>query len=200
MSCGRLTARDPMIERLSDLLARVGRGDQRAFAELFTATRNKLRKTARPIAPVNADLDDLLQDAYLKIWKHAAHFDPSRSSPITWMCAIMRNTAIDAVRLKQVPTADLDEALAVPDAADSGDEFDYDLAQPIAARAIERLPDERRQLLSRAYLEGESRLMLAQRYGVPVGTIKTWLRRTVVSLREECLSCTPNVMAPQPHP
>ncbi|MBR1091441.1 sigma-70 family RNA polymerase sigma factor [Bradyrhizobium manausense] len=198
MSCGRLTARDPMIERLSDLLARVGRGDQRAFAELFAATRNKLRKTARPIAPVNADLDDLLQDAYLKIWKHAAHFDPSRSSPITWMCAIMRNTAIDAVRLKQVPTADLDEALAVPDAADSGDEFDYDLAQPIAARAIERLPDERRQLLSRAYLEGESRLMLAQRYGVPVGTIKTWLRRTVVSLREECLSCTPNVMAPHP--
>ncbi|PNB45052.1 RNA polymerase subunit sigma-70, partial [Pseudomonas sp. FW305-130] len=89
-----------MIERLSDLLARVGRGDQRAFAELFAATRNKLRKTARPFAPVNADLDDLLQDAYLKIWKHAAHFDPGRSSPITWMCAIMRNTAIDAARLK----------------------------------------------------------------------------------------------------
>ncbi|MDH6259454.1 sigma-70 family RNA polymerase sigma factor [Bradyrhizobium sp. BR13661] len=198
MSCGRLTARDPLIERLSDLLARVGRGDQRAFAELFAATRNKLRKTARPFAPVNADLDDLLQDAYLKIWKHAAHFDPGRSSPITWMCAIMRNTAIDAARLKQVPTAELDEALAVPDAAASEDAFDYDLVEPIAARAIERLPDQRRQLLSRAYLEGESRLMLAQRFGVPVGTIKTWLRRTVASLRDECLACTPNVVAPRP--
>jgi len=186
MSYDRLTARDPMIERLSDLLARVGRGDQRAFTELFASTRNKLRKTARPIAPVNADLDDLLQDAYLKIWKHAAHFDPSRSSPITWMCAIMRHTAIDAARLKQVPAADFDEALAVP-VCESEDPFDYDLAQPIAARAIQRLPDQRRQLLSRAYLDGESRLLLAQRFGVPVGTIKTWLRRTLETVRRDCV-------------
>ena len=112
----------------------------------------------------------------------------------------MRNTAIDAVRLKQVPMADFDEALTVPDISASEDAFDYDLAQPIAARAIQRLPDERRQLLSRAYLDGESRLMLAERFGVPVGTIKTWLRRTIVSLREECLACTPGVVASQPRP
>jgi RNA polymerase sigma-70 factor (ECF subfamily) len=179
-----------MIERLSDLLARVGRGDQRAFAELFAATRNKLRKTARPIAPVSADLDDLLQDAYLKIWKHAAHFDPGRSSPITWMCAIMRYTAIDAVRLKQMPMADFDEALSVAEISDGEDPFDYDLAQPIAARAIQRLPDQRRELVSRAYLDGESRLMLAQRFGVPVGTIKTWLRRTLEAVRRDCVEGT----------
>jgi RNA polymerase sigma-70 factor (ECF subfamily) len=181
-----------MIERLSDLLARVGRGDQRAFSELFAATRNKLRKTARPFAPSTADLDDLLQDAYLKIWKHAAHFDPRRSSPITWMCAIMRYTAIDAARLKQVPMADFDEALAVPDAADAEGEFDYELAQPIATRAIQRLPDQRRELVSRAYLDGESRLMLAQRFGVPVGTIKTWLRRTLDSVRRDCVEISSN--------
>ena len=192
MSCGRLTARDPTIERLSDLLARVGRGDQRAFAVLFAATRNKLRKTARPIAPDNADLDDLLQDAYLKIWKHAARFDPARSSPITWMCAIMRHTAIDAARLKQMPMADFDEALSVPDAADTDDAFDYDFAQPIAARAIQRLPDQRRQLLSRAYLDGESRMVLAERFGVPVGTIKTWLRRTLDSVRRDCVKAGTN--------
>ena len=192
MSCGRLTARDPTIERLSHLLARVGRGDQRAFAELLAATRNKLRKTAHPIAPSSADLDDLLQEAYLKIWKHAAQFDPGRSSPITWMCAIMRHTAIDAARLKQMPTADFDEALSVPDISESEDAFDYDLAQPIAARAIQRLPDQRRQLLARAYLDGESRLMLAQRFGVPVGTIKTWLRRTLDSVRRDCVKSGAN--------
>lgn len=200
MSRGRMTARDPMVERLSDLLARVGRGDQRAFSELFAATRHKLRKTARPIVPSSADLDDLLQDAYLKIWKNAAHFDPRRSSPITWMCAIMRNTAIDAVRLKQVPMADFDEALLVPDVSDCGDAFDYDLAQPIAARAIERLPDQRRQLLSRAYLDGESRQMLAQRFDVPVGTIKTWLRRTIATVRAECMACDTVVAAPLSNP
>ena len=188
MSCGRLTARDPAVERLSRLLDRIGRGDQRAFAELHAATRNKLRRTAVAIAPSAADLDDLLQEAYLKIWKHAAHFDPGRSSPITWICAIMRNTAIDAVRLRQLPTADFDEALTVPDLSYSEDAFDYDLAQPIAARAIQRLPDERRRLLSLAYLEGESRLVLAQRFGVPVGTIKTWLRRTLESVRRDCVA------------
>lgn len=195
MSCGRAYARDTAVERLNELLERVGRGDQRAFAELHAATRNKLRKTALSVSPAIGDLDDLLQDTYLKIWKHAAHFDPERSSPITWMCAIMRNTAIDALRLKQLATAELDEALSVPDLADSDDAFDYDFAQPIAAGAIQRLPEDRRHLLSLAYLEGESRLMLAKRFGVPVGTIKTWLRRTLESVRQECLAYSASASA-----
>jgi RNA polymerase sigma-70 factor (ECF subfamily) len=102
------------------------------------------------------------------------------------MCAIVRYTAIDAVRLKQMPTADFDEALSVADISGCEDAFDYDLVQPIAARAIQRLPDQRRELVSRAYLDGESRLMLAQRFGVPVGTIKTWLRRTLETVRRDC--------------
>ncbi len=116
MSCGRAVQKDASIERLSALLRRAGNGDQRAFAELHASTRNRLRKTALSVSPSIVDLDDLLQEAYLKIWKHAASFDPERASPITWMCTIMRNTTIDALRLKQVATADLDEALFVPDA------------------------------------------------------------------------------------
>lgn len=100
----------------------------------------------------------------------------------------MRNTAIDAVRLKQVATTELDEALSIPDLSDANDEFDYAFVQPIAAGVIEKLPDDRRHLLSLAYLEGESRLKLSERFGVPVGTIKTWLRRTLESVRQECLA------------
>lgn len=188
MSCDRASPRDPAIERLSALLERVGRGDHRAFAELHALTRNKLRKTALSVSPQVADFDDLLQEAYLKIWRHAASFDARRSSPITWMCSIMRNTAIDAVRLKQVATTELDEALSIPDLSDANDEFDYAFVQPIAAGVIEKLPDDRRHLLSLAYLEGESRLKLSERFGVPVGTIKTWLRRTLESVRQECLA------------
>lgn len=195
MSCGRALGRDPAIERLSDLLERAGRGDQRAFARLHALTRNKLRQTALSVSPQVSDLDDLLQDAYLKIWRHAATFDPHRSSPITWMCAIMRNTAIDALRPRQVTTAELDEALSVPDPSVSTDEFDYDFAQPIAAGVIQRLPEDRRHLLSLAYLEGESRLMLAKRFGVPVGTVKTWLRRTLESVRQECLAYSASASA-----
>lgn len=201
MSCGRAVQKDPAIERLSALLQRAGLGDQQAFAELHASTRNKLRKTALAVSPSIVDLDDLLQDAYLKIWNHAASFDPRRASPITWMCAIMRNTAIDALRLKQLATAELDEALSVPDPeGQDADAFDYDLVQPIAASVIERLPQDRRHLLSLAYLDGESRLSLSQRFGVPVGTIKTWLHRTLGTVRAECLACTAGAVAPQPHP
>lgn len=201
MSCNRAVQKDQAIERLSALLQRAGRGDQQAFAELHAATRQKLRKTALTVSPSLMDLDDLLQDAYLKIWNHAPSFDPRRASPITWMCAIMRNTVIDALRLKKIPTAELDEAMSIPDAGgQDADPFDYDLVQPIAARVIQRLPQDRRHLLSLAYLDGESRLSLSQRFGVPVGTIKTWLHRTVATVREECLACTAGVAAPQPRP
>ncbi|MGJ5072992.1 RNA polymerase sigma factor [Bradyrhizobium oligotrophicum] len=176
------------VAHLSGLLARAGRNDEQAFAELHAATIVKMRKTVRALLPSAADIDDILQDGYLKVWRHAASFDPARASPITWMCTIMRNTAIDALRATGVPTSELDEALAIPDPADSDDdEFDYALAEPIAREALERLPEERRRLLALAYLEGESRTRLSERFGVPVGTIKTWLHRSLLAVRKDCL-------------
>jgi len=177
------------IAHLGSLLRRAGRHDAQAFAELHTATIAKMRKTVRAVLSSPADLDDILQDGYLKIWRHAASFDPSRASPITWMCTIMRNTAIDALRATGVPTSELDDALAIPDPADAADDdqFDYALVEPIAREALERLPAERRQLLTLAYLEGESRTRLSQRFGVPVGTIKTWLHRSLLAVRKDCL-------------
>ena len=201
MSCGRAVRRDPSIERLSSLLQRAGSGDQLAFAELHASTRNRLRKTALAMSPSIVDLDDLLQETYLKIWKNAARFDPERASPITWMCTIMRNTTIDALRLKRVATADLDEALSIADeVGQDADPFDYEFARPIASLALENLPQDRRHLLSLAYLEGESRQSLSRRFGVPVGTIKTWLHRTLISVRADCLACSSGVATRQSRP
>ncbi len=151
------------------------------------ATRNKMRKTAAGVAPFSADLDDLVQDAYLKVWRYAADFDPGRASPITWMCAIMRRTVIDALRIKQLKTAELDEAMSIAEDYEI-DAFDYELAQSIAAPVIRELATDRQQLLSLAYLDGEKRLALAERFDVPVGTIKTWLRRTLDTVRRDCLA------------
>ena len=184
------------VAHLGHLLGRAGRDDAQAFAELHALTVVKMRKTVRALSSSPADLDDILQDGYLKIWRHAASFDPSRASPITWMCTIMRNTAIDALRTTRVPTSELDEALAVPDPAGSAaDEFDYTSAEPIAREALERLPEERRRLLALAYLEGESRTRLSERFGVPVGTIKTWLHRSLVEVRKDCLGHAHTVTA-----
>jgi RNA polymerase sigma-70 factor (ECF subfamily) len=172
-------------DHLSFLIARAGDGEDAAFSELYALTSRKMRKTARTVCASGTEVEDILQDAYLKIWRNAPNFDPDRSSPISWMSVIVRNTAIDTFRLKTLPTTDLDLALLVPEPAPDSD-FDYDRARPIAATAIRQLPDDRQALLSLAYIEGESRQSLSERFGVPVGTIKTWLRRTLETVRSDC--------------
>ena len=172
-------------DHLSFLIARAGDGDDAAFSELYALTSRKMRKTARTVCAPGTEVEDILQDAYLKIWRNAPNFDPDRSSPISWMSVIVRNTAIDTFRLKTLPTTDLDLALLVPEPTPDSD-FDYDRARPIAATAIRQLPDDRQALLSLAYIEGESRQSLSERFGVPVGTIKTWLRRTLETVRSDC--------------
>lgn len=177
---------------LADLMRRVSSGDNRAFSELHALTIHKMRKTALSVSPASADIEDVLQDAYLKIWRHASRFDPNLASPISWMTTIVRNTAIDAVRPVRIPTTGIEHAFSIADTDDqTEDDFDYGRARPIAAEIIGRLPDDRQQLLSLAYLEGESRMALAARFGVPVSTIKTWLRRTLVSVRTDCLLTQP---------
>ena len=172
-------------DHLSFLIARAGDGEDAAFSELYALTSRKMRKTARAVCAPGTEVEDILQDAYLKIWRNAPNFDPDRSSPISWMSVIVRNTAIDTFRLKTLPTTDLDLALLVPEPTPDSD-FDYDRARPIAATAIRHLPDDRQALLSLAYIEGESRQSLSERFGVPVGTIKTWLRRTLETVRSDC--------------
>jgi len=172
---------------LSRLIARAAQGEDAAFSELYASTHRKMRKTINAVCPPGVEIEDILQDAYVKIWRNAPQFNPDRSSPISWMTVIARNTAIDAFRLKSLPTTGLDLALRVPaPMPDSADEFDYERARPIAANAIRRLPDDRQALLSLAYIDGESRQLLSERFGVPVSTIKTWLRRALERVRADC--------------
>jgi RNA polymerase sigma-70 factor, ECF subfamily len=177
---------------LADLMRKASLGDDRAFSELHALTIHKMRKTALSVSSVSTDIEDVLQDAYLKIWRHAPRFDPDRASPISWMTTIVRNTAIDAVRPVRIATTDIEHAFSIADTAQTDDDFDYGRARPIAAEIIGRLPDDRQRLLSLAYLEGESRMALADRFGVPVGTIKTWLRRTLERVKADCLLAQPS--------
>lgn len=181
------------VEHLNNLLKRVSHQDRRAFAELYASTKAKLRKTAIAICGHSPEVDDLLQDAYVKIWRSAGTYDPRRASPITWMCTVLRNTAFDAARLKKLPLADIEEALSVPapPARGDDDDFDYQAAGPVVFEALGRLPQDRRNLIELAYLAGESRTALSQRFGVPVGTVKTWLRRSLDAVKQDCLGSIP---------
>lgn len=184
------------LRHLGELLEEVARGNARAFADLHALTRRKLRKTAALVCGDSSDVEDVLQESYLKIWRAASSFDPGRASPISWMCTIVRNTALDSARAKKLPLADLEDALTVPAASDDVDEFDYDFARKITVDALSGLPEDRRLLLSLAYFEGISRNSLAQRFGVPVGTVKTWIRRSLESVRADCIAAAKASLLP----
>jgi RNA polymerase sigma-70 factor (ECF subfamily) len=169
------------------LLQRASSRDSRAFSELHALTRTAMRKAAFAAGASAGDIDDILQEAYLKIWRNAGRFDCHRASALAWMRTIVRNTAIDSRRARKLPTSALDEALAVACLPDA-DDFDYAGAESLAVSAIARLPEARRRLIALAFIDGESRATLSQRFGVPVGTIKTWLHRTLLAVRKDCLA------------
>jgi len=129
-----------------------------------------------------------LQEVYLKIWSSAGQFNPGVASPITWMVTIARNRAIDLVRKRREVSIEEE-----PEAMDVA----ADLPNPLARRelteevrrlmaCIERLEPERQSLVLLAYRNGWSREQLAAKLGKPVNTIKTWLRRSLLEIRE-CL-------------
>jgi RNA polymerase sigma-70 factor (ECF subfamily) len=170
------------------LLAAVAKGDRAAFERLYAATRAKLYGVVLRILRRHDLADEVMQETYVKIWSSAGQFDPALSSPITWMVAIARNRAIDQVRKKTEVSIDEDPAV-LEIAADSPDplakrEMTEELRRLLACMG--RLDEERRRLVLFAYYDGWSREQLAAKFDKPVNTVKTWLRRALMEIRE-CL-------------
>jgi RNA polymerase sigma-70 factor, ECF subfamily len=175
-------------DELVGLLAAVAKGDQGAFERLYVATRAKLYGVVLRILR-RADLaDEVMQDTYLKIWRSAGEFDPHLATPITWMVAIARHRALDLVR-KKSETSIEDEPVAL--------QAQWEVANPLEQHetneqlrrllvCLDALETERRELILLAYFGGFSREQLAAKFAAPVNTVKTWLRRSLVRIRE-CL-------------
>src|SRR5262249_24748529 len=129
--------------------------------------------------------EDVLQDAYMRVWRHAASYDPGRAAPITWMATIVHNHAIDVLRSQRTqPTGRDDERAALPaEGVGVRDEMQMPGDRQRAFAALKSLDPMKRRLIVAAYVHGESRSELARRFDVPVGTIKSWLRRATLEVR-----------------
>jgi RNA polymerase sigma-70 factor (ECF subfamily) len=171
--------------RLVDLLVATARRDQSAFAQLYEATSGELYGVALRILRRRDLAEDVVQEAYLRIWNHAERFDPARGSAMTWMAAIVRHLAIDMARSPAgQPQASEADLLALPaDTPHPLDEISLAQKRRRAFTILRDLDPLKRRLIIAAYLHGESREQLARRFGAPVNTIKTWLRRAVLELR-----------------
>lgn len=170
------------------LIAEVAKGDEAAFERLYAATRAKLYGVVLRILRRHDLAEEVIQETYVKVWNNAAQFNPAVASPITWMATIARNRAIDLVRKRSEASLE-DEPDAMAVAAETADPLARREMSEELKRLLEcvgRLEPERQKLVLLAYYNGWSREQLAEKFAAPVNTVKTWLRRSMMDIRE-CL-------------
>jgi RNA polymerase sigma-70 factor (ECF subfamily) len=178
--------------RRSALVAAMGkiqRGDRAAFAKVYKDTSAKLFGVCLRILGNRNEAEEVLQEAYITVWQKAASFDASRSSPITWLAALARNKAIDRLRSRASRPAEAlgADAYMIPDpAASAPDGIESAQAGQALARCMDELEDKQAAPIRKAFFTGTTYAELASNEGVPLGTMKSWVRRGLLRLKE-CL-------------
>ena len=179
-------------QQLQSLLMRMAGKDEAAFEKLYAATKRKLFSAVLAIVKHRHLAEEVIQEAYVRIWLNAGSYRPSLGTPMLWMIIIARNLAIDLVR-RPAREVVSDETVLWGFPADnptpleaieiSEDQADALMNQLKAQYALQALDPTRRHLIIAAYIRGESRKRLSEQYGVPVNTIKTWIRRALLEAR-----------------
>jgi RNA polymerase sigma-70 factor, ECF subfamily len=171
---------------LAAALKRVPAGDRAALQTIYRLTSAKLFGVVLRILGERSEAEDALQEVYVTVWRKAADFDAARASPMTWLIAIARNRAIDRLRAGRASR----HMAPIEAAADLADETPA--ADSALASAQERarlhaclggLAEHERTALRAAFFDGNTYEELAVRMKVPLGTMKSWIRRAMIKLR-----------------
>lgn len=180
---------------LSLLLSRAGLGDRSAFARLYERTSGHLFAVVLRIQRDRALAEELLQDIYVSIWKAAASFDAAQSQPLTWLTSIARHRAIDSLRRQQsqpqLVSASADEDDGSPDATEAAadpapgplDLLDRASDARQLTLCMQHLSAQQRQSVALAFYDGLSHAEVAEHLQQPLGTVKSWVRRALMSLK-----------------
>jgi RNA polymerase sigma-70 factor (ECF subfamily) len=171
------------------LIARVALRDRAAFSALYDATSRKLFGVCISVLRNRAEAEETLQDIYIRIWNKADSYAVTGHSPMTWLITVARNLAIDRLRSRKAAAGThLDAAADIPDQTPGPE------AHAIAASTRRQMEACLKELVpahagavEAAYLHGSTYQDLAERYNVPLNTIRTWLRRSLIKLKD-CLS------------
>jgi RNA polymerase sigma-70 factor (ECF subfamily) len=168
------------------LLAQVALGDRKAFEGLYRATADRLFAICMRVLSDRGDAEEAVQETFTSVWRKAAQFNPGRASAMSWLGMIARNKAID--RLRELPARTRFEELdPQAELADPGPSPAQDAEAQIAQRALERCIDtlepQRRSLIRAAFFDGFTYEELAARARVPLGSVKSWIRRGLMQLR-----------------
>ncbi len=174
---------------LIDAMQRLKVGDRKALAEVYQATYAKLFGICLRILGDRSEAEDALQDVYVSLWNNAGLFDARRASPISWLATFARNRSIDRMRRsgKLRAAEPIAAAEAVADPAPGAEAMLLDGEESAQIRiCLGTLEDRQREAIRAAFFGGASYPELAQRAEVPLGTMKSWIRRGLARLKE-CL-------------
>ncbi|MFN4328493.1 MAG: RNA polymerase sigma factor [Limnobacter sp.] len=180
-----------MKEELAALIERIAKRDRAAFEELYRLTSRKMFAVALRIVREPGMAQDVLQDAYIRLWRYAHTFNAKLSAPETWLHQVVRNRALDLIA-QQGPTlnsisidqfADPDEAEQVVFGHAHVQPSDEHDSGSIMRTCVQRLDGKYRQVLTLAYNHGMSHAEIAEHLNVPLGTVKTWARRGLLELK-----------------
>ncbi len=167
-------------------LARVPAGDRAALQTVYRLTAAKLFGVCLRILGERGEAEEVLQEVYLTVWRKAGDFDAGRASPMTWLIAIARNRAIDRLRASRArrQIVPIDAAAELADdapAADRALEAGEENARLHAC--LHGLAGHERAALRGAFFDGNTYEELATRMNVPLGTMKSWIRRAMIKLK-----------------
>ena len=180
-------------EQLAAWLAATAEGDERAFQQLYAATSSQLYALLLRILRNPERAQDALQDAYIRVWQKADTYTPERGAPLTWLLSIARYRALDLLRRKRPEVAMPEEpdmiASLLEDQQSLSPVEENENQQSLDAIRVclQTLQPQQRESVLLAYYEGLTHQELSERMGAPLGTVKSWIRRGLMRLRE-CLA------------
>ncbi len=175
--------------RLREAMQRLAEGDRSALEWIYQATSAKLFGICLRILGDRGEAEDALQDVYVSLWQRAKNYDPERASPISWLAVFARNRAIDRLRKGKVRSAavSVDEAAGIPDHRPLADAVLESSERSARIHdCIGTLEERQQDAIRTAFFEGSTYAELAERRGVPLGTMKSWVRRGLARLKR-CL-------------
>ena len=173
---------------IAELISRCALRDRQAFRSLYERTSAKLFGVALRILRDRAEAEEAIQEIYIKIWQRADRYVAGNTSPISWLVAVARNHSLDILRARRPMSEDIDVALDIADGGPSPEKLTESSQEGARIeKCLAMLEPDRAEAVRGAYLDGYSYDELAARYAVPLNTMRTWLRRSLIKLRE-CLT------------
>ncbi|XAO67376.1 ECF RNA polymerase sigma factor SigK [Diaminobutyricibacter sp. McL0608] len=180
---------DSVVEpAIDDLLERTANGDQAAFGELYDRLAPRVLGLIRRLVVDQAQSEEVAQEVFLEVWQSATRFDPNKGRAIGWIMTIAHGRAVDRIRASQA-SRERDVRIGIRDLPQEFDQVAESAEVTIEHRrvmgAMARLSESQREAVGLAYYGGLTQTEIADRLGIPLGTVKTRLRDGMIRLRDE---------------